>query len=141
MTYDYREKRIVAIVSDKLPPGLAFNALGHLAFSAGRYSDQSLMGQEKIPDADSNVHIGISKYPFIVLKATEEEIKNIIKTAKEKGIFVVDYPQEMFDTGPDEELVAALSKAKEPAIKYHAAVLVGSSEALKPLTGQLKLYK
>ena len=141
MTYDYREKKIVAIISDKLPIGLALNALGHLAFSAGRYSDQLMMGQEKIKDADGNVHVGISKYPFIALKATEEEIKSIIKTAKEKGILVVDYPQEMFDTGPDEELVAALSKAKESATKYHAAVLVGRSEALKPLTGHLKLYK
>ena len=141
MVYDYREKKIVAIISDKLPTGLALNALGHLAFSAGRYSDQSLMGREKITDADGKVHIGISKYPFIALKAAEEEIKNIIKTAKEKEILVVDYPQEMFDTGPDEELVATLSKAKEPEINYHAVVLVGSSETLKPLTEHLKLYK
>jgi hypothetical protein len=137
--YDYKEKKIVAIISDKLPVGMAMNALGHLAFSAGHYSDSSLMGQKEISDADGEKHVGISKYPFVVLKASEEEIKNVTKRAKEKKIFVVDYPQEMFDTGPDDELVAALSKARNP--RYHAAALVGKSEDLKSLTGHLKLYK
>jgi hypothetical protein len=46
-SYDYRERRISAIISDKLPAGLALNALGHLAFSAGHYSDNSWMGHKK----------------------------------------------------------------------------------------------
>ncbi len=141
MTYDYTAKKITAIISDKLPVGMALNALGHLAFSAGRYSDQSLMGQEKILDADGATHIGISKYPFIVLKANEDDIKNIVKKAKEKNIFIVDYLQEMFDTGHDDELIVAISKAKEPEIKYHAAVLIGDSSEIKLLTGHLKLYR
>ncbi|MBN2052808.1 DUF2000 domain-containing protein [Candidatus Woesearchaeota archaeon] len=141
MTYDYKEKKIVAIVSNELQPGMAMNALGHLAFSAGRYSDQSMMGKEKIIDSDNKAHTGISKYPFIVLKATKDEIKDIVKQAKAKNIFIVDYPQEMFDTGHDDELVAALSKAKEPAITYHAAVIVGNAEEIKKLTGHLKLYR
>lgn len=39
MSYDYTEKKIIAIISENLSFGLAMNALGHLAFSAGRYSD------------------------------------------------------------------------------------------------------
>lgn len=141
MSYDYRAHKIVAILSEALPAGQAMNALGHLAFSAGRYSDQSMMGQKEIVDADGQKHVGISKYPFIVLKASTDEVKKIVKSAKEQKIFVVDYPQEMFDTGPDEELVAALTKAKETSLVYHAAVLVGPAEKLKTLTGHLKLYK
>jgi len=141
MSYDYSAKKITAIISDKLSSGMALNALGHLAFSAGRYSDQSMMGQEKISDADGKIHTGISKYPFIVLKASDDEIKHIVEKAKEKNIFTVDYPQEMFDTGHDDELVAALAKAKEPHIKYHAAILVGEASEIKSLTGHLKLYR
>jgi hypothetical protein len=141
MSYNYKEKKIVAIISEEISPGLAMNALGHLAFSAGRYSDQSIMGQGKIVDADNAVHIGISKYPFIVLKASKQEIKKIVKQAKEENLFVVDYPQEMFDTGHDDELVEALSKAKEPGMNYHAAILVGNTEHIKKLTGHLKLYR
>lgn len=141
MTYDYQAKRIIAILSDELPSGLAMNALGHLAFSAGHYSPNELMGQKEIVDADRNPHCGISKYPFIVLKAPKNEIKHIVQKAKEEKIFVVDYPQEMFDTGPDSELVAALTQSKEPTILYHAAVLVGETSSLKRLTGHLKLYR
>lgn len=141
MTYDYLNKKIVAIISDKLPAGKALNALGHIAFSAGRYSDSSMMGKPEIADADGNIHRGISKYPFIILKASEEELKAIVSEGKKQGLLVVDYPQEMFDTGPDEELVVALSKAKEPTIVYHAAVLSGEAEKIKMLTNHLKLYK
>ena len=99
------------------------------------------MGKPVLVDADGSKHTGIAKYPFIVLKASKDEIKKIIHQAKEHGIFTVDYPQEMFETGVDDHLVAALSKAKESDIVYHAAVLVGTSDELKPLTGHLKLYK
>ena len=139
MSYDYSEKKITAIISDKLPVGLALNALGHLAFSAGRYGSDGMMGQEVIIDANNTSHIGLSKYPFIVLKADEEEIRSIIAKAKEKNIFTADYSQEMFDTGPDEDLVNALSKAKD--IRYHAALLIGNSKEIKELTGHLKLYR
>jgi len=140
-SYDYKAKKIIAVLSDKLPAGLAANALGHLAFSAGCYGNESMMGQEEIVDGDGGVHIGIPKYPFIVLKATEEDIKVIVERAKEQNIFVVDYTQEAFDTETDEELVAALSKAQEPNLKYGAAVLVGDTDKLKTLTGHLKLYR
>ena len=139
MTYDYRAKKITAILSDKLSPGMAMNALGHLALSAGNNTDKSFMGQAELKDANGDIHAGIAKYPFIVLKATEEQIKEIVKKAKEKGVFVVDYPQEMFDTATDEELVEAVSKAKE--LQYHGAVLVGDASDIKSLTGHLKLYR
>ncbi|NIO44501.1 MAG: DUF2000 family protein [Candidatus Aenigmarchaeota archaeon] len=140
MTYDYREKKIVAVLNEELTSGQALNALGHIAVSAGRYAGD-IMGKEKIIDTDGNVHTGISRYPFIVLKASKERIKQIVKAGKEKGLFVVDYPQEMFDTGPDDELVVALSKAKEPDIIYHGIIIVGPTKEISKLTGDLKLWR
>ena len=141
MSYDYQEKKITAVISDTLPMGLALNALGHLAFAAGRYADQSMMGVPKLVDADEVTHAGIAKYPFIVLKASQEEIKTIVHKAREKDVEIVDYTQEMFDTATDEELIEAISKIKEPGIMYHAIVLVGKTVDIKTLTGHLKLYK
>jgi lysyl-tRNA synthetase class 2 len=140
--YDYRERKIVAILSKELPGGLAANALGHMAFSAGHYSDESWMGEEKLIDADDGVHTGISRYPFVVLGASDSNIKDIVKKAKDNSdLLVVDYPQEMFDTGDDNDLVKAMSKAKTDKIKYHAVLLVGSSKEVDKLTKDLKLYK
>ena len=139
--YDYGARRIIGVVSDDLPAGMAMNAIGHLAFSAGRFADNSWFGKEIIMDADGNAHRGISSYPVIILKATEEEIKRIAYEAKSLGLYAGDYPQEMFDTGPDDELVAAIEKAKEPEIRYRAVVLLGETAKLKVLTGHLKLYR
>ncbi len=140
MTYDYREKKIVAVLNEELSSGQALNALGHMAVSAGRYAGD-IMGKEKMTDADSNIHTGISRYPFIVLKASKERIKKIVKVGKERGLFVVDYPQEMFDTGTDDDLEVAISKAKEPEIIYHGVILVGSTKEISKLTGDLKLWR
>jgi lysyl-tRNA synthetase class 2 len=139
--YDYKEKKITAIVNADLPKGKALNALAHLAFSAGRNADNSWMGKEKIFDAGGSFHVGIAKYPFVILKASKQKIKEIRKKARSKGIFVVDFPQEMFETGLDYELVKVLSKTKEAKITYHAIVLRGNSKDINDLTSDLKLLK
>lgn len=137
--YDYKERKIVAIVSNDLSTGMASNALGHLAFSAGHYADETWMGRKVHVDASGQGHTAISRYPFIVLGANTKQIKEIIKQAKEiPSILVVDYPQEMFDTGHDYELNKAISKAKE--MTYHAVLLSGKTKAVDKLTKGLKLY-
>ena len=57
------------------------------------------------------------------------------------GIFCVDYPEVMFDTGTDEDLTQALSKIKEKDLVYHAVLLAGKTKDLAFLTRDLKLYK
>lgn len=139
--YDYKEKKIIAILSNELNKGKASNALGHMAVSAGRYLNEQWMGQPIIHDADGVTHKGISKYPFIVLSASSSQIKELITSAKQRGIFCVDYPQEMFDTGNDGDLVKQLSKAKNKTLLYHAVLLAGKTDELNDLTSGLSLYK
>ncbi len=139
MSYDYREKKIIAILDEELSSGIAMNALGHMAFSAGHYSEESWMGKKELVDSFGEKHLGISKYPFIVLKAKKDEIKSIVKKAKQLGIFCIGYPKEMFDTGHDDELVLAIKTAKE--LLYFGCVLTGKTTELKELTGHLRLYK
>ena len=139
--YDYKAKKIIGIVNEELPIGKVLNALGHLAFSAGHYADDSYMGQKILIDAGEQTHRGIAKYPFIVLKAAKAEIKEIVTKAKRNGIQIVDYPQEMFDTGSDEDLVKAISRKNELDLEYHAVVLVGDADTIEPLTEHLPLYK
>ena len=139
MSYDYRERKIIAILDEDIAFGLALNALGHMAFSAGHYSEDSWMGKKVLTDAIGNIHIGISKYPFIVLKAKKEAIKSMIQTAKEKKIFCIEYPKEMFETGHDDELVEAMKKVED--FVYHGCILAGKASELKEITGHLKLYR
>jgi lysyl-tRNA synthetase, class II len=138
--YNYREKKIVAIVNGELPYGKMSNALAHLAFSAGHYANKSWMGETTIIDGSKEKHAGIAKYPFIILKADTTKIKSIIENAKEiPNIALHDYPEEMFETGNDEELVKKLRKASHENITYHAVVLAGNSTQINELTYGLDL--
>ena len=141
VNYAYRERKIITIINGELNRGQASNALGHIAVSAGRYLDNSWMGDPLIKDADGTVHKGISKHPFIILTAPTKKIKEIVIEAKKMGIFCVDYPQEMFDTGTDEDLTKALSKMKAKDIVYHAVLLAGKTDKLASLTRGLQLYE
>jgi len=44
MIYDYRAKKVVAVLSADLETGVALNVIGHLAISIGAYG-QHLMGR------------------------------------------------------------------------------------------------
>ena len=137
--YDYRERKIVAILNKNLPAGMATNALGHLAFASGHRADNSWMEREFYIDADGQKHAGISRFPVIVLEADPDKIKNIINQANDiPNISVADYPQEMFDTTTDENLNNTMAKAKN--LIYYAVVLTGFSKDLDQLTKGLKLY-
>ena len=80
------------------------------------------------------------KYPFIVLQSTKEKIKVIAELARNLKVFVVDFPNEMFETADDNELVKELSKADNKNTIYQGVVLVGNSSAINNLTNGLQLY-
>ena len=139
--YDYSAKKIVAIVDTTMDKGKIANALGHMAFSAGKYFSQNMMGKESLIDADGNLHKGISKYPFIVLSSNSDHIKSIVRTVQKNGVDYIDYPEAMFKTGDDNELGKVLSKQSDQKIIYRAVLLVGKSKEIDSLTIDLPLYK
>lgn len=141
MTYDYRARKIVVLIDEAIPVGKAMNAIGHVSLSAGRYLDESWMGKPLIVDATNHSHRGITKFPLIALKSNAEEIKQLAEKAKTMGLFVVDFPKEMFDYGPDHEMTDAIEKNTQEGLTYHAALICGDTTLLQTLTGHLKLYK
>lgn len=138
--YDYRSHKIVAIVDPSVGVGKVGNALGHMAFAAGNYFNQDMMGREILVDADGNKHTGIAKYPFIVLSSDSERISSIIHNARNLGVNIVDYPEAMFKTGDDNELSKVVSKQSEQQLSYKAVLLVGETKDIDELTTGLALY-
>jgi hypothetical protein len=140
--YDYRSKKIVAVLTEKLETGIALNVIGHLAVSIGAYANNDMMGQKIIVDASGKEHIGISRYPFVITKAKKNKIRQAILEARDNPqIFFVDYPKEMLDTGHDSELVEAIGKKKEDDIEYLGAVFYGAVDEVKKITGKFSLWK
>lgn len=141
MDYDYGEKKIVAVIKSDLEFGVALNVLGHLAVSIG-YNATDHMGRSSLSDASGVLHMGISKYPFIVTKAKGTKIRTAIEGARaNERIIFSDYPQQMLDTGHDDELAQSLAAANEKDLVYLGAVFYGTVEDLNAITGKFSLYK
>lgn len=141
MNYNYKDKKIVAVLASNLEIGIAFNVIGHLSISIGANIDKELMGKSPIVDKSGINHLGISKYPFIITKVKQSKIKRVIDEARENGnILIADYPKEMLTTGHDNELVEAISNIEEKNIEYLGVILCGSSEDINVITGKFQLW-
>ena len=141
-SYDYGAKKTVAVLSANLQPGIAMNVLGHLALSIGAYGGNELMGRAQLIDASGVAHVGISRYPVIVTKAKPTLLRRLVTEARqESAVLVVDYPEQMLETGHDDELNTAIFEVKEEDINYLGAVVYGDSEVVGKLTKRFSLWK
>ena len=108
---NYEDKKIVGIIATNVTPEVALNVIGHLAIAIGKYSNEEIMGQKVLTDKSKDIHMGISRFPFIVTKVKASKLKNAIELAKQNpNLLVADYPKEMLETRTDAELVEEVSK-------------------------------
>jgi len=142
MSYEYSEKKIVAVLAANLEVGVALNVIGHLAVSIGAYADEDIMGRKVLVDSSGIGHMGISKYPFIITKVKPGRLKRLVDDArKEEHLLLVDYPKQMLTTGHDDELYEEISKVENENIEYLGAVMYGDSKVVSELTGKFTLWK
>src|SRR5271156_2678045 len=107
MSYDYKAKKIVAVLASDLEVGVALNVIGHLAISIGAFAED-LMGRPQLQDASGFSHLGIAKYPFIITKLKSNKLKTLIEQVRnQKNIVMADYPEPVLLTGDDDELANA----------------------------------
>ena len=141
-SYNYREKKIVGVLSSKVDPSIGFNVIGHLAVSIGAKAGEEILGRVSYIDASDIHHLGISKYPFIITKVKPGKLKKAIQEARLKpAILVADFPTEMLNTGHDDELNAAILAKEEESIEYLGAVFYGPTEQIDAITGRFSLWR
>ena len=141
-TYDYREKKMVAVLSSKISPDVAINVIGHLSVSVGAYADSELMGRKNLIDGSGISHFGISRYPFIATKVKPAKLRKSIEEArKNPALQVFDYPLQMLETAHDDELAESLAKITEETLDYLGAIIYGKSSDVDSITGKFTLWK
>ena len=141
MSYDYRGKKIVAVLASNLETGVALNVLGHLAISIGAHSALDIIGRSPLIDGSGMRHTGIARYPVIVTKVRSGKLRKLIDEARSNSeILLADYPREMLDTGHDDELAEALAKRPEENLEYLGAILYGPHKAVSDLTARFTLW-
>lgn len=82
ITYNYREIKIVAVISENISVQVALNLIGHLSISIGAYAPKSMMGRTYLVDKSGTKHLGISKYPYIITRANPRKIRKAICEAR-----------------------------------------------------------
>lgn len=139
MSYNYKSKKIVAVISETLENWQSMNVLGHMAIALGANKDSELMGREVLIDQAGNSHVGIARFGFIIKKGTSGNISNLIDQARKiESLKIVDFSREMLDTRHDDEL--AESMASKTDFEYLGAVLYGDTETIDNLTKPFQLF-
>ncbi len=139
---DENSKRFIAILSKKVEPGRAMNALGHMAAGlAGGSEKSNEMCFLQYQDKDGGSHPNISHFPFIVLKAdNSNKIRTVRNECLARGIPFSDFTSTMTVGTSQEQQNATLSTAEEE-LEYWGIVMFGSTQELREFTGKFSLYQ
>jgi len=142
MSYEYREKKTVAVLSDKLELPTAFNVLGHLAQAIGAHADPQIMGRPALTDRSGNLHKGIARYGFIILKTNASKIRQAIGQGRTNPkLLMIDFPRQMLDTRHDDELCSWLLEADETSLEYLGVAFHGNAEDVDAICRKFSLWK
>lgn len=133
-------KKLAAVVSEKLEPGVAMNALAHMALGLGTVlgPDEALMCDYR--DSDGVSHPSISAYPFIVLRGRPNKIREAIQNAKTSGVRVVDFTNSM-TIGTYTEQLERTKATSNADLEFYGAVFYGDIEAVGALTKKFSLFR
>jgi hypothetical protein len=132
-------QKIAVVLEQSLTPGIALNTTAHMGIQLGGLAE-GLMGVSPV-DASGDKHSGIPIYPNVVLKATGEQIKEILEKSRNYDVVVADYPKAGFETSTDEEFCVSVAQETRESIVYWGITIFGDRKAVDKLTGHLKLWK
>jgi hypothetical protein len=138
------EKKLVAVLCKKLTPGVALNAVAHMALGlsgliAKRGEIESLR-LDDYQDANGNHHLSVSDYPFIILKAGTGQIRNLAIFAEKQEIPCVHFLKTM-TIGTYEEQKEETLKLQESEIEFLGICMFGDRKAINELTKKFSLWK
>lgn len=134
------KNKLVAVMNEKIEPGIIMNALAHMSIGFGADIGKSALHLTNYIDADGGNHPHISEMPFMILKANSNKIRALRQAAQEAGILFVDFTDTM-TTGTYVEQIARTKETKEEALVYYGIVLFGDWEKVSALTRKFSLWK
>lgn len=131
--------KLVAVMNEKIEPGVIMNALAHTCIAFGAQVGQAPLHLANYIDADGGNHV-CSKRPFIILKANSNKIRELRKAAIAHGITFVDFTSTMTG-GTYIEQLERTKQTKEADLTYYGIVLFGDKEKVTELTRKFSLWK
>lgn len=132
--------KLVAVMNEKIEPGIIMNALAHMCIGFGAQINKDPLRLTNYMDADGGCHPNISEMPFMILKANSNKIRALRQAAIESGIQFVDFTDTM-TIGTYLEQIERTKQTKEEALVYYGIVLFGDWQKVSELTRKFSLWK
>ena len=132
--------KLVAVMNEKVEPGVVMNALAHLCIGFGAAIGKESLRLTHYIDADGGSHPHISEMPFMILKANSNKLKALKHAAQQAGIQCVDFTDTM-TIGTYLEQLERTKQTKEEQLVYYGVVLFGDWEKVSALTKKFSLWK
>lgn len=134
------DNKLVAIMNEKIEPGIIMNALAHMCIGFGAKIGKDLLRLTNYVDANGGNHPSISEMPFMILKANSNKIRGLRQAALEAGIKFVDFTNTM-TIGTYLEQIERTKQTKEEELIYYGIVLFGEWNKISELTRKFSLWK
>lgn len=132
--------KMVAVMNEKLEPGIAMNALGHMCMGFGSEIGKESLRLSNYVDADGDKHPHISEMPFMILKANSNKIRSLRLLARQENIKFVDFTDTM-TIGTYQEQLEKTKQTKEADLVYYGIVLFGDWAKVTEMTRKFSLWK
>jgi hypothetical protein len=134
------ENKLVAVMNEKIEPGVIMNALAHMCIGFGPEIGNEALRLTNYIDADGGSHPNISEMPFMILKANSNKIRALRQAALKEGIKCVDFTDTM-TIGSYAEQLERTKQTKEADLIYYGVVLFGNWDKVSELTRKFSLWK
>jgi len=135
------ENKLVAVLSKNIETGRAMNALAHMALGlSGSVKNREELRLQDYTDADRERHPQISDIPFIILKGSSGQIRNLRKSALENGLHFTDFTNTMIGETYVQQHQNT-QKTREEDLEYFGICLFGNWGKISELTKKFSLWR
>jgi hypothetical protein len=132
-------ERLVVVVDEALPAGLAANAAAVLAFTLGAQLPE-FVGAD-YADADGAVHAGLIPVGLPILRAPGATLPALRERALAAGVAVVAFPTFGHRTNDYDEFRAFVARTPAADLRYLGLAFHGPRRPVAKLTGSLALLR
>jgi hypothetical protein len=132
--------KLVAVMNEKIEPGVIMNALAHTCIGFGAEIGKEPLRLSTYVDADGNKHPSISEMPFMILKANSNKIRGLRQAALEANIAFTDFINTM-TIGTYEEQLERTKQTRDEDLIYYGIVLFGDWDKVSELTRKFSLWR
>lgn len=134
-------KRMTIVVDKVVRDWKLLNTVGHIAAYLGNKMDEGFTTGDYFETKDGVKYKRNCQYPIIVLSATQNKLKKLLKKVKNSNLLYIVYIPEMVEYTDDERLMEKVSKKQDKDLEYLGVGLFGGNEKIKELTREFGLWK